>query len=156
MTVKRLVKGFGSPGMFPRLPRARSTVSQNIAICREKEGERRDSNPRPPGPQPGALPTELRPPGRTEHSDGTDPPERSSVGPDGEADAPAAGGVDVVAAARDEHLPATLPRAARSRPSEPITTEAARPWSVFLGAPWPRRWPLRPRTSPSRAPPGRR
>jgi hypothetical protein len=25
-------------------------------------GERRDSNPRPPGPQPGALPTELRPP----------------------------------------------------------------------------------------------
>ena len=27
-------------------------------------GERRDSNPRPPGPQPGALPAELRPPGR--------------------------------------------------------------------------------------------
>ena len=27
-----------------------------------REGERRDSNPRPPGPQPGALPTELRPP----------------------------------------------------------------------------------------------
>ena len=26
------------------------------------EGERRDSNPRPPGPQPGALPAELRPP----------------------------------------------------------------------------------------------
>jgi hypothetical protein len=26
-------------------------------------GERGDSNPRPPGPQPGALPTELRPPG---------------------------------------------------------------------------------------------
>jgi phosphoglycolate phosphatase len=26
------------------------------------KGERRDSNPRPPGPQPGALPTELRPP----------------------------------------------------------------------------------------------
>ena len=26
------------------------------------QGERRDSNPRPPGPQPGALPTELRPP----------------------------------------------------------------------------------------------
>ena len=25
-------------------------------------GERRDSNPRPPGPQPGALPAELRPP----------------------------------------------------------------------------------------------
>src|SRR5437868_14898870 len=29
-------------------------------------GERWDSNPRPPGPQPGALPTELRPPGRFE------------------------------------------------------------------------------------------
>lgn len=28
----------------------------------EKEGDRRDSNPRHPGPQPGALPTELRPP----------------------------------------------------------------------------------------------
>src|SRR5664280_2463044 len=27
-----------------------------------QQGERRDSNPRPPGPQPGALPTELRPP----------------------------------------------------------------------------------------------
>jgi molybdopterin adenylyltransferase len=27
-------------------------------------GERRDLNPRPPGPQPGALPTELRPPSR--------------------------------------------------------------------------------------------
>src|SRR5947209_837698 len=26
------------------------------------EGERWDSNPRPPGPQPGALPAELRPP----------------------------------------------------------------------------------------------
>ena len=25
-------------------------------------GERRDLNPRPPGPQPGALPTELLPP----------------------------------------------------------------------------------------------
>src|SRR5208282_3922754 len=25
-------------------------------------GERRDLNPRPPGPQPGALPSELRPP----------------------------------------------------------------------------------------------
>ena len=27
-----------------------------------KLGERRGSNPRQPGPQPGALPTELRPP----------------------------------------------------------------------------------------------
>jgi hypothetical protein len=32
-----------------------------IAITR---GERGDSNPRPPGPQPGALPAELRPPRR--------------------------------------------------------------------------------------------
>jgi peptidoglycan-N-acetylglucosamine deacetylase len=32
-------------------------------------GERRDSNPRPPGPQPGALPTELRPPSDGESSD---------------------------------------------------------------------------------------
>jgi adenylate cyclase len=32
------------------------------------EGERRDLNPRPPGPQPGALPTELRPPGSVESS----------------------------------------------------------------------------------------
>src|SRR3954464_5781028 len=30
----------------------------------ETRGERRDSNPRPPGPQPGALPAELRPPRR--------------------------------------------------------------------------------------------
>ncbi len=28
----------------------------------DSEGERRDLNPRPPGPQPGALPPELRPP----------------------------------------------------------------------------------------------
>src|SRR5215208_1077565 len=31
-------------------------------------GERGDSNPRPPGPQPGALPTELRPPGDSQPS----------------------------------------------------------------------------------------
>ncbi len=34
----------------------------------EKKGERGDSNPRPPGPQPGALPTELRPPGAIQSS----------------------------------------------------------------------------------------
>src|SRR5258706_1269908 len=28
------------------------------------KGDRRDSNPRHPGPQPGALPTELRPPSK--------------------------------------------------------------------------------------------
>ncbi len=33
------------------------------SLCRSfVRGERGDSNPRPPGPQPGALPTELRPP----------------------------------------------------------------------------------------------
>lgn len=32
-------------------------------------GERRGSNPRPPGPQPGALPTELRPPRRADDSE---------------------------------------------------------------------------------------
>src|SRR2546429_9037086 len=30
--------------------------------CDITRGERWDSNPRPPGPQPGALPAELRPP----------------------------------------------------------------------------------------------
>ena len=41
-----------SPGERPIVP-----------LCREfVRGERRDSNPRPPGPQPGALPAELRPP----------------------------------------------------------------------------------------------
>src|SRR5947209_11378418 len=33
-------------------------------------GERWDSNPRPPGPQPGALPAELRPPRGTESNSG--------------------------------------------------------------------------------------
>ena len=42
-----------------------------LASCRDfNEGERRDSNPRPPGPQPGALPTELRPPCGPESSSG--------------------------------------------------------------------------------------
>jgi hypothetical protein len=43
-----------------------------MSICGEEcatadgitRGERWDSNPRPPGPQPGALPAELRPPCR--------------------------------------------------------------------------------------------
>src|SRR4051794_15808929 len=34
-------------------------------------GERRDLNPRPPGPQPGALPAELRPPSGAESSPGS-------------------------------------------------------------------------------------
>ena len=42
-------------------------VSSVAVICRGpevlgREGDRRGSNPRPPGPHPGALPTELRPP----------------------------------------------------------------------------------------------
>ena len=48
----RLHKGFGSPEFSQRLPRGRSTSLKKIAICRDEEGERRDSNPRPPGPQP--------------------------------------------------------------------------------------------------------
>jgi hypothetical protein len=38
-----------SPPLSPR----RSTAAQKIAISRDFRGERRDSNPRPPGPQPG-------------------------------------------------------------------------------------------------------
>ena len=47
-------RGFGSPEFSPRLPRTRTTATQKFAICRDEEGERRDSNPRPPGPQPGS------------------------------------------------------------------------------------------------------
>ena len=44
-----------------------------------REGERRDSNPRPPGPQPGALPTELRPPRDPESSSGERPCDHPSM-----------------------------------------------------------------------------
>jgi hypothetical protein len=37
-------------------------LSYGAATARTVEGGGRDSNPRPPGPQPGALPTELPPP----------------------------------------------------------------------------------------------
>ncbi len=37
-------------------------LRRRAGLISRPEGERRDSNPRPPGPQPGALPTELRPP----------------------------------------------------------------------------------------------
>ena len=46
-------------------PRASEAPANRVLarLCRHSaRGERRDSNPRPPGPQPGALPTELRPP----------------------------------------------------------------------------------------------
>ena len=57
VTATWLTKGFGSPERSPRVPRARSTVIQKIVICRDEEGERRDSNPRPPGPQPAPTGT---------------------------------------------------------------------------------------------------
>jgi hypothetical protein len=51
-------------GQFPGplCPRIRRNGGQQVI----REGERWDSNPRPPGPQPGALPTELRPPREAE------------------------------------------------------------------------------------------
>jgi hypothetical protein len=52
-----------------RLPASASFSGQQASVAPSPphlqasgEGERGDSNPRPPGPQPGALPTELRPP----------------------------------------------------------------------------------------------
>src|SRR5260370_1247523 len=53
--------------LWPRVG-TRRTVSQRDPVQVEgtasgaARGERGDSNPRPPGPQPGALPAELRPP----------------------------------------------------------------------------------------------
>ena len=43
---------------------ARAPSRNFLLIAAFPEGERGDSNPRPPGPQPGALPAELRPPWR--------------------------------------------------------------------------------------------
>ena len=42
--------------------RAVPSVDASARDRRRDEGGRGDSNPRPPGPQPGALPTELLPP----------------------------------------------------------------------------------------------
>src|SRR5215211_6689209 len=57
------------PRVVPRGSRGAMTLNEKgPALQALSRGERRDSNPRPPGPQPGALPTELRPPGGTEHS----------------------------------------------------------------------------------------
>src|SRR3954451_4310138 len=50
-----------------------------VHVFRENRGGGRDSNPRPPGPQPGALPTELRPP-RVEHRIGGRAPRREIRG----------------------------------------------------------------------------
>jgi hypothetical protein len=57
VTATWLAEGFGSSEFSPRLPRARSTDRQKIVICSDEEGERRDSNPRPPGPQPAPTGT---------------------------------------------------------------------------------------------------
>src|SRR5688500_7412283 len=38
------------------------TPERESRSCAKTKGGERDSNPRPPGPQPGALPTELPPP----------------------------------------------------------------------------------------------
>ena len=55
--------------MSPSRRTVRSASERNSAVCRHfLRGERRDSNPRPPGPQPGALPTELRPPSEAQSS----------------------------------------------------------------------------------------
>ena len=57
------------PVSVPVAGTARSGYRRTWPICRDfARGERRDSNPRPPGPQPGALPTELRPPSDGESS----------------------------------------------------------------------------------------
>ena len=48
-------------------PQARFSPGVRVRTIR---GERRDLNPRPPGPQPGALPAELRPPCGPESSSG--------------------------------------------------------------------------------------
>jgi hypothetical protein len=53
------------PVCSPSTSKERPARHQKPPICRPfSEGERWDSNPRPPGPQPGALPAELRPPRR--------------------------------------------------------------------------------------------
>ena len=54
-----------NPEVRPAVPQARNPrVSRGFV-----RGGRWDSNPRPPGPQPGALPTELRPPREAQSSD---------------------------------------------------------------------------------------
>src|SRR4051812_38570217 len=50
------------PNLSPSRRTDRSVCPRKSLLQGLSRGERRDSNPRPPGPQPGALPTELRPP----------------------------------------------------------------------------------------------
>src|SRR5215203_4923720 len=67
-TVRRVATRMGAQG---NLIAARSiaTSADGPRGGSERGGER-DSNPRPPGPQPGALPTELPPPRRGQDSGG--------------------------------------------------------------------------------------
>src|SRR5689334_1330744 len=57
---------FGEPAVTARSPGENGTApARNRARADDlvtQWGERRGSNPRPPGPQPGALPAELHPP----------------------------------------------------------------------------------------------
>ena len=52
------------PSSFPSSPSSSWRASRHLVETdrTKEEGRGRDSNPRPPGPQPGALPAELRPP----------------------------------------------------------------------------------------------
>jgi hypothetical protein len=49
-------------GTLPGLTGAPAVIPAGASNLWKPWGERRDLNPRHPGPQPGALPTELRPP----------------------------------------------------------------------------------------------
>ena len=55
----------GDPRRYLPMSQAREGPGNRGLLVR---GERGDSNPRPPGPQPGALPAELRPPGPVKSS----------------------------------------------------------------------------------------
>ena len=57
-------RGLSPPAIRRACPPARTTAAVRLSIIRKGWGEQRDSNPRHPRPQPGALPTELCPPSR--------------------------------------------------------------------------------------------
>ena len=85
-TLRRRQGKGGAPG-FAR-------CSEEVPIARSsRKGERWDSNPRPPGPQPGALPAELRPPRTLESSSAI--PRRPAVSCPAAADQQAADGYGV-------------------------------------------------------------
>src|SRR3954470_7651374 len=62
--VARIVTDRSPAGHLTPLRPRRVPLARSWCVQGYWRGERRDSNPRPPGPQPGALPTELRPPGQ--------------------------------------------------------------------------------------------